>query len=82
MNKPNEITLKEWQEISQLQVVRESWGLSDETPEEVSNMIYGVRFDFTSGGPGYSGDLYILSGDALGEPLTLIRRDGKLTEEL
>jgi hypothetical protein len=28
--------------------------------------------------PGYLGDLYIPQGDALGEPMTLLRKDGKL----
>ena len=28
--------------------------------------------------PGYLGDLYILQGDALGEPMSLIRRNGDL----
>jgi hypothetical protein len=38
-----------------------------------------VKFDFVSGiAPGYVGDSYILDGDALGEPVTLIREDGKL----
>jgi hypothetical protein len=78
MNKPQEISMKEWEEIMQLPVVRESWGLDDETPEQFADMVYGVKFDFVSGSPGYVGALYVLHGDALGEPLTLIRREGKL----
>jgi hypothetical protein len=78
MNKPQEISMKEWKEIIQMPAVRESWGLDDETAEEFANMAYGAKFDFVSGGPGYVGDLYVLHGDALGEPLTLIRKDGKL----
>jgi hypothetical protein len=78
MNKPQDISIKEWKEIMQLPVVRELWGLDDETPEQFADMVYGVRFDFVSGSPGYVGDLYVLHGDALGEPLTLIRRRGKL----
>jgi hypothetical protein len=59
--------------------VRESWGLSNETPEQFASMAFGVKFDFSPmSQPGYVGDLYILSGDALGEPFTLIRQDGKL----
>jgi len=38
---------------------------------------YGVKFDY-DGGPGYNGDLYILRGYAMGEPMTLIRKVGKL----
>lgn len=79
MNKPQDISIAEWKEIMQLPVIKESWGLEGETPEQFADMVYGVRFDFTSGGPGYFGDLYILHGDALGEPITLIRRDGTLT---
>ncbi len=80
MNKPQEISIAEWKEIIQLPVIKESWGLEDdETPERFSDMVYGVKFDFLSGGPGYVGDLYILYGDALsGEPIVLIREDGKL----
>lgn len=59
--------------------VRESWGLSgDEAPEEFAETVYGAKFDFVSGGPGYVGDLYILLGDALGQPVMLIRKDGLL----
>jgi hypothetical protein len=78
MNKPQEISMSEWKEIMQLPVIRESWGLESETPEEFADMVYGVKFAFVSGSPGYVGDLFILNGDALGEPMTLIREDGKL----
>lgn len=71
--------MAEWREIMQLPVIRESWGLEDsETPEQFAAIGYGVKFDFVSGGPGYVGDLYILCGDALREPMTLIRKDGVL----
>jgi len=80
MNKPHEISLAEWKEIIQVPVIRGSWGLAEEeTPEQFADMVYGVRFDFAAGlMPGYVGDLYILHGDALGEPIVLIRRDGRL----
>jgi hypothetical protein len=79
MNTPLELSLSEWKEIIQLPVIQESWGIDDnETPEQFADMVYGVKFQFASGGPGYVGDLYILHGDALGEPMVLIRRDGKL----
>ena len=59
--------------------IKESWGLEDETPEEFAHRVYGVKFDFVSGGPGYFGDLYVLYGDALsGDPVVLIREDGRL----
>jgi len=79
MNKPQEISIAEWKEIMQMPVIRESWGLEeDETPEEFADMVYGVKFHFAVGGPGYVGDLYILHGDALGEPFVLIREGGRL----
>jgi hypothetical protein len=79
MNKPQKISGSEWREIVKLPVVRESWGLENgDTPEQFADTVYGVKFDFTSGGPGYCGDLYVLHGDALGEPMTLIRKGGKL----
>jgi hypothetical protein len=80
MNTPLELTSAEWKELMQLPVIRESWGLEEgETPEDFADMVYGVKFDFASGmAPGYVGDLYILHGDALGEPIVLIRKEGHL----
>lgn len=40
-------------------VIRESWGLEeDETPQQFADMVYGVKFHFATGGPGYVGDIY------------------------
>ncbi len=79
MNKAHDISILEWNEIMRIPAIRESWGLEgDETAEQFADMVYGVRFDFQSGGPGYVGDLYILHGDAMGEPMTVIRKSGKL----
>jgi hypothetical protein len=80
MNTPKALSVEEWKEIMEVPAVKESWGLSgNETPEEFADMAYGVKFHFVPmTGPGYVGDLYILSGDALGEPFTLIRKDSKL----
>jgi hypothetical protein len=71
---------EEWKEMMQMPAIRESWGIrDDETPEQFAAMVYGVKFRFSPGmAPGYVGDLYILQGDALGEPMSLIRRNGKL----
>ena len=77
MNKPLEISIEEWKKIMQVPEVRESWGIDNETPEEFADMVYGVKFHY-SGGPGYNGDLYMLHGDALGEPMSVIRKDGRL----
>lgn len=79
MHKPQEISIAEWKEIMQVPVVKESWGIEDETPEQFADSVYGVKFSYTSSmAPGYAGDLYIIHGDALGEPVTLIREDGQL----
>jgi hypothetical protein len=80
MNKPQDISLEEWKEIIKVPEVHDSWGLEDdETPEHFAEMVYGVKFSFSPGMmPGYRGDLYILHGDALGEPMVLIREDGRL----
>lgn len=79
MNTPKPLSNAEWREIIDVPEVKESWGLAgNETPEEFADSAYGVKFDFASGGPGYVGEMYLLSGDALGEPFTLIRKEGKL----
>jgi hypothetical protein len=81
-NEPISISQDEWQEIMTLPVVRDSWGIEDdETLEEFLSMVYGVKFNFESGSPGYVGELYILQGAYLtgDPPLVLGREDGKLT---
>jgi hypothetical protein len=72
---PQTITREEWAEIFRLPHIRAAWGFDeDSTPEEFASVCYGVRFNFTSGGPGYCGDLYVLYGDAIsGVPVILIR---------
>jgi hypothetical protein len=72
---PQAITREEWAEIASLPQIRNAWGLDAQTtPEEFANVCYGARFDFQSGGSGYSGDLYMLYGDAIsGVPIILIR---------
>ena len=78
-NKPLEISEAEWQEIIQLRMVRERWGLNGETAAEFAATVYGVKFDFLSGSPGYVGDLFVLHGDSLsGNPVILVRVEGKL----
>ena len=72
---PFQISQEEWQEIFDLKDIKEMWGFLDDdiTAKDFSEMVYGVKFDFVSGCPGYVGDLYILQGDALGEPVVLVR---------
>jgi hypothetical protein len=57
--------------------VREAWGLTDEDPNEFAAVVYAAKFKFSSGSPGYVGDLYILQGDALTDapPIVLRRND-------
>jgi len=80
MNKPLEISMAEWQEIMSLPYVQKLWGLTDETPEQFAESVYGVKFNFRSGWPSYVGDLYILQSDVLtgDPPLVFGRPRGKL----
>ena len=74
-----EISDAEWREIMSLPEVSEGWGLEKETSvEDFKSLVYGVKFDFITGGPGYFGDLYIIQDDALQTPLVFTRSDGKL----
>ena len=74
---PHALTMREWREVMTVPEVREGWGLEDdETAEEFATRVYGVKFNFVSGGPGYIGDLYILQGDVVGDaPPMVLRRD-------
>jgi hypothetical protein len=72
---PHKLTREEWRELGSLLVIRESWCLEeDQDPLDLASLAYGARFEFVSGSPGYVGDIYILQGDALGEPM-VFRRD-------
>ena len=77
---PHTLTEAEWRELGSLPVIRESWGLEDDHDAlEIASYAYGAKFNFISGSPGYVGDLYILAGDSLGEPMVLRRdKDGHL----
>ncbi len=81
---PMEISPQEWQEILTIKDIQDMWGVWIEgrdaiTAKEFSEQVYGVKFNFVSGCPGYCGDVYILMGDSLNEPVTLIRdENGRL----
>ena len=80
---PKQISNEEWMEIMQVRDVRDGWGIDDDTTvRDFTSTVYGVKFDFVSGGPGYIGDLFILQGDSLETPLVLIRTDGTLKRSL
>jgi len=73
------LSVTEWEEIITLPEFREAWGVTDETVEELVSRLYGARFDFISGGPGYVGPLYLIYGDAVtGQPLVVIRESDGL----
>ena len=79
-NKPMALTNKEIKELADIKDIREMWGAEsvEEMKDTLKNHVYAVKFDFHSGAPGYVGEYFILAGDALGEPVQLIRRDGML----
>ena len=77
-NAPHALTPAEWDEIAALDVVREGWGFyGAESGRELASVTYASRFNFSSGGPGYSGELYVILGDALGVPPLMLIRDWK-----
>jgi len=74
---PHKLSEAEWREVGSVPVIRESWGLEDgQDPLDLASLAYGAKFDFVSGGPGYVGEVYVLLGDSLGEPM-ILRRDEK-----
>ena len=74
-NRPLALTTDEINEIASLKAIQESWGATSaaEMEEILSAELYAVKFNYQSGSPGYVGDLFILQGDALGEPFELVR---------
>ena len=76
-NRPKVISDAEWKEIVSLAAVRDAWSLDDDfDPLDFASLVYGAKFDFVSGGPGYVGDIYVLQGDPLTEvPPMVLRRD-------
>jgi hypothetical protein len=53
-------------------------GLEDESVDDFQSLVYGAKFDYITGGPGYFGDIYIVQGDSLQASLVLIREDRAL----
>jgi hypothetical protein len=63
---PHPLTPAEWKEVMTVPLVRESWGIEDDTSlEEFASLVYAAKFNFVSAGPGYIGDLIVLQGDVL-----------------
>ena len=69
----------ELREVMAIPEVREGWGLTDDMPvDDFRSTVYGVKFNYITGSPGYFGDLYIIQDDSLEAPLTFIRRNRAL----
>jgi hypothetical protein len=80
-NKPMALSREEMKEIAAIEDIQQMWGAEDaaEMEEFFDAVIYAAKFDFVSGATGgYAGDLYVLFGDAPGQPVRLIRVNGKL----
>lgn len=78
-HEPMQLSDAEWREIIAIPEVREGWGLADDASvDDFKSMVYGVKFDYITGGPGYFGDLYIVQDDALQSPLAFVRENGAL----
>jgi hypothetical protein len=61
--KPYRLNSAEWKEIFAVPAVRDAWGIfADETAEQFASGVYAAKFKFSSGSPGYVGDLFILQG--------------------
>ena len=80
-NKPHALIEEEVRELAAILDIQQMWGAENaaEMADILRTSAYAVRFDFHAGSPGYVGDYFVVAGDALGEPVQLIREDGKLT---
>ena len=69
------LSSKEREEIAAIEDIQQSWGASNaaEMQEMLDTTVYAVKFNFHAGSPGYVGDLYLLQGDAIAEPMVLRR---------
>jgi hypothetical protein len=78
-HEPMQLSDTEWSEVMAIPEVREGWGLADDVSvDDFRSTVYGVKFDYITGGPGYFGDLYLIQGDSLEVPVAFIRRNGAL----
>jgi hypothetical protein len=79
---PRAITDAEWAELASLPTIREAYGFEpSDAGADLARCSYGAHFNFVSGAPGYIGDVYVLFGDSLGQPMTLKRGlNGRLEE--
>jgi hypothetical protein len=79
-NRPTPLSQRDWVEIIALPEFQVAWGVTTEKVEDLIPRLYGARFDFTSGGPGYVGPLYLIYGDSVGSgaPLVVTKNNGRL----
>lgn len=78
-HEPMQLSDTEWREIVAIPEVREGWGLADDTAvDDFKSLVYGAKFDYITGGPGYAGELYLIQDDSLETPLAFIRKNGAL----
>ncbi len=79
---PHPLSTEEWRQIMAVPAVREAWvSKTMKNPAIVQRKCTLQTLIFSSGSPGYFGDLFILQGDALtGDPPMVLRRgdDGTL----
>jgi hypothetical protein len=79
INKPQDISVTEWQEIMDYPHIQREWMLSNKTIEQFSSMLYAAKFKFTSRDEKseYSGDVYFIHSSTLGGdfPIVLCRDD-------
>lgn len=79
-NKPMALSSAEIEEIAAMEDIQQMWGAESaaEMAQWLDADIRAVKFpNYTTDGPGYSGELYLLMGGDLA-PLILIRKKGKL----
>jgi hypothetical protein len=78
----HDVTPEQWKELASVESIAQSFGVCEEADpgKALSECAYGVRFTFSPMTmPSYMGDLFILVGDAIDAPLSVIRdRDGSL----
>ena len=76
MNKPTEITMKEWEEIMRVHEVQNIWDIKyGDTSEAFASKMYGAKYVFESKSRIVSGDMYVLYSDTTRPKTTcLIRR--------
>lgn len=82
MSKPIPLSAAEIREIAAIEDIRQMWGADDaaDMAQRLERDICTVKFPrYTTDGPGYSGELFLLMGGALEAPLMLVRKNGHLT---